>query len=298
MNTLAIVLIDGIGFASWLFLVSAGITFIFGVLRILNVAHGAVYSIGAYLGATFVLKLLPAAAPGWLAFPALFAAALVVGATLGPVIERLFLRRIYGEEEVIGLLTTFALFLVLEDLMKLIWGIQPYIVDKPFRLLGKIDIAGIAFAGYPILLTGVAVLSGIALWVVMHRTRFGRDVTCVICEREMAHALGINVPRIDMLAFSLGSFFAALGGAFTAPMTSVEPGVGIEVIVLAFAVVGIGGLGSIGGAALGCIIVGIARAAAVHLFPEIELFIVYALMVGVLLWRPQGLFGAIELRRI
>ncbi len=298
MNTLPIVLIDGIGFASWLFLVSAGITFIFGVLRILNVAHGAFYAIGAYLGATFVLKLLPADAPGWLAFPALFVAALVVGATLAPLIERVFLRRIYGEEEVIGLLTTFALFLILEDVMKLVWGIQPWIVDKPFRLLGKVEIAGIAFAGYPFLLTGVAVLSGVALWLVMHRTRFGRDVTCVIRDREMAHALGINVPRIDVLAFALGSFFAALGGAFTAPMTSVEPGVGIEVIVLAFAVVGIGGLGSIGGAAVGCIVVGIARAAAVHTFPEIELFVVYALMVAVLLWRPQGLFGAIELRRI
>jgi branched-chain amino acid transport system permease protein len=222
----------------------------------------------------------------------------VVGATLAPLIERVFLRRIYGQEEVIGLLTTFALFLILEDVMKLVWGIQPWIVDKPFRLLGKVEIAGIAFAGYPFLLTAIAVLSGLTLWLVMHRTRFGRDVTCVIHDREMAHALGINVPRIDVLAFSLGSFFAALGGAFTAPMTSVEPGVGIEVIVLAFAVVGIGGLGSIGGAAVGCLVVGIARAAAVHLFPEIELFVVYALMVAVLLWRPQGLFGAIELRRI
>jgi len=120
----------------------------------------------------------------------------------------------------------------------------------------------------------------------------------VISDREMAGALGINVPRIDLMAFSLGTFLAALGGAFTAPLTSVEPGMGVSVIVLAFAVVGIGGLGSIGGAALGCIIVGIARAAAVQLFPELELFVIYALMVAVLLWRPQGLFGAVELRKI
>ena len=144
----------------------------------------------------------------------------------------------------------------------------------------------------------VAILAGLLLWFVIHRTSFGRQVTCVINDREMAGALGINVPRIDLIAFALGTFLAALGGAFTAPMMSAEPGMGVSVIVLAFAVVGIGGLGSIGGAALGCIIVGIARASAVQLFPEIELFVIYALMVAVLLWRPQGLFGAIELRKI
>jgi branched-chain amino acid transport system permease protein len=136
------------------------------------------------------------------------------------------------------------------------------------------------------------------LWFVLHHTSFGRQVTCVISDREMAGALGINVPRIDLIAFALGTFLAALGGAFTAPLTSVEPGMGVSVIVLAFAVVGIGGLGSIGGAAVGCLIVGLARAAAVQLFPELELVVIYALMVAVLLWRPQGLFGAIELRKI
>jgi len=165
-------------------------------------------------------------------------------------------------------------------------------------MLGRLRIAGIAFAGYPFLLTGIAAVAGLGVWLVIHHTVFGRQVTCVITDREMAGALGINVPRIDLMAFALGTFLAALGGAFTAPMISVEPGMGVSVIVLAFAVVGIGGLGSIGGAALGCVVVGIARAAAVQLFPELELFVVYALMVAVLLWRPQGLFGAIELRRI
>jgi len=298
MNILPIILIDGIAFASWLFLVSAGITFIFGVLRILNVAHGSLYAVGAYLGATFVLQLATAQQRTWITIPLLLLAAVVVALTLGPLIERLFLRRVYSQDEVIGLLTTFALFLILEDVVRLIWGIAPYLIDGPFRMMGRVRIAGIAFAWYPFLLTVVSVLAGLLLWFIIHHTSFGRQVTCVISDREMANALGINVPRIDLMAFALGTFLAALGGAFTAPMMSVEPGMGVSVIVLAFAVVAIGGLGSIGGAALGCIIVGVARAAAVHLFPEVELFVIYALMVAVLLWRPQGLFGAIELRKI
>jgi branched-chain amino acid transport system permease protein len=298
MNILPIILIDGVTFASWLFLVSAGITFIFGVLRILNVAHGSLYAIGAYVGATFVIEFAGRAQHSWITLPLLLLAAVAVALTLGPLIERLFLRRVYDKDEVIGLLTTFALFLILEDVIRLIWGIEPYLVDGPFRLMGRVQIAGIAFAVYPFLLTLIAILAGLLLWFIIHHTSFGRQVTCVITDREMAGALGINVPRIDLMAFALGTLLAALGGAFTAPMMSVEPGMGLSVIVLAFAVVGIGGLGSIGGAALGCTIVGIARAAAIQLFPEIELFVIYALMVAVLLWRPQGLFGAIELRKI
>ncbi|MGA7454059.1 MAG: branched-chain amino acid ABC transporter permease [Rhodoplanes sp.] len=298
MNILPIILIDGVTFASWLFLVSAGITFIFGVLRILNVAHGSLYAIGAYVGATFIIEFTGREQHSWITLPLLLLAAVAVGLTLGPLIERLFLRRVYDKDEVIGLLTTFALFLILEDVIQLIWGIEPYLVAGPFRLLGRVRIAGIAFAVYPFLLTLIAILAGLLLWFIIHHTSFGRQVTCVITDREMAGALGINVPRIDLMAFALGTTLAALGGAFTAPMTSVEPGMGLSVIVLAFAVVGIGGLGSIGGAALGCTIVGIARAAAIQLFPEIELFVIYALMVAVLLWRPQGLFGTIELRKL
>ncbi len=298
MSILPIILIDGITYASWLFLVSAGITFIFGVLRILNVAHGSLYAIGAYLGATLVLRFAGPHQGSWTTLPLLLLGAVIVGLTLGPLIERLLLRRVYEQDEVVGLLTTFALFLILEDAMRLIWGIEPYLVEGPYRMFGRVQVAGIAFAGYPFVLTIVAILAGLLLWLVMHHTSFGRQVTCVISDREMAGALGIDVPRIDLIAFALGTFLAALGGAFTAPLTSVEPGMGVSVIVLAFAVVGIGGLGSIGGAAFGCLIVGLARAAAVQLFPELELVVIYALMVAVLLWRPQGLFGAIELRKI
>jgi branched-chain amino acid transport system permease protein len=298
MNTAAIIVLDGVIFASWLFLISAGITFIFGVLRILNVAHGSIFAVGAYMGAWLAAWFLGGQYPPWFSFPILLVAAIFVAVTLGPTIERIFLKRIYQEEEVIALLTTFALFLILEDVIKLVWGIDVYFVDAPFSVMGELTLAGISYAGYPFLLTGIAILCGILLWSVMNRTHFGRQLTSVIDDREISAAMGINVPRIDTFAFVLGSFLAALGGAFTAPMISVEPGMGIEVIVLAFAVVGIGGLGSVGGAALGCLLVGIARAAAVHLYPELELFVIYALLILVLIFRPQGFFGGVELRRI
>src|SRR5437016_10286360 len=159
MNILPIILIDGITFASWLFLVSAGITFIFGVLRVLNVAHGSFYAIGAYLGATFILQFASREQHSWITLPLLLLAAIVVGLTLGPLIERLFLRPVYGEDEVIGLLTTFAIFLILEDVVWLIWGIDSYQVAGLFCMFGRVRMDGIDFVGYPFLLTVVAIVS-------------------------------------------------------------------------------------------------------------------------------------------
>lgn len=298
MNQFGIILLDGLSFASWLFVVSAGLTFIFGVLRILNIAHGAIYALGAYMTAYLSTLLLGEGHASILSFVVMLLAALITGLVAGPLIERVFLKRAYGKDEVIGLLTTFALFLILEDLIKVVWGIDPKFIDGPFSMFGNFEVAGINYAVYPFLLTVVAVLTGLSLWLIINHTSFGRQVTAVIADREISGAIGINVPRVDTLAFTLGTVLAAIAGAFVAPMISVEPGLGIEIIVLAFAVIGIGGLGSVPGAALGCLLVGVSRAAAVHLFPELELFVVYALLVLVLIVRPQGLFGGREVRRI
>ncbi len=298
MNTLLIILADGLVFASWLFLISVGLTLIYGVLRILNIAHGSLYALGAYTGALLVIayfdrRLWP---PGSLLL--LLVAAVIAGLISGPLIERGLLRWLYGREQVLQLLVTYALFLILEDAIKLIWGVSPYYAYRPYGLLGQIDLGGITYARYSFLLLIIALLAGGLLWLFVNRTRFGRLIVSVIYDPEMSTAMGINVSRIFLVTFTLGAVLAALGGAFTAPMIAVVPGIGVEVIVLAFAVVVIGGLGSLEGAALGALIVGLVRAAAVHLFPEIELFTIYLVMAVVLLLKPRGLFALEEARKI
>jgi branched-chain amino acid transport system permease protein len=298
MDHVAIIALDGLVYASWLFLVSAGLTFVYGVLRILNVAHGSLYALGAYTAASVAGAYLSTGFSPVLGYVALLAAALLVGAIMGPLLERIFLRRAYGQEEVVVLLLTFAIFLILEDVMKLVWGVNPFFVNQPYVFLGQVNLAGISYARYPFLLVAIAIAAGGLLWALVNRTRFGKLLIAVIADREVSAAMGINVPRINTIAFTLGATFAALGGAFTAPMISVAPGMSAEVIVLSFAVTVIGGLGNVGGAAIGALWVGLLRAGAVHLAPELDLFVIYALMALILLIRPQGLFGGVELRRV
>jgi branched-chain amino acid transport system permease protein len=298
VRLLLVVALDGLTYASWLFLVSAGLTFTYGVLRVLNLAHGNLYALGAYLGATLVLRYAATGSMPALAYGLLFVAAVVVGLVVGPVIERVFLRRVYSRDEEVQLLLTFSISLILEDVVKLTWGVNPIFADMPYSYLGRVRLGGINYAWYPFLLTAIALAVGGLLWFVVTRTRVGKVLASVIADREVSLTLGINVPRVYTLAFTAGAVLAALGGALTAPMFSLAPGVGAEVLVTSFAVIAIGGLGSIGGAALGSIVVGLARSAAVYFFPELDLFAIYLIMALVLLFRPQGFFGEIEVRRI
>jgi len=298
VRLLLVVALDGLTYASWLFLVSAGLTFTYGVLRVLNLAHGNLYALGAYLGATLVLRYAATGSMPALAYGLLFVAAVVVGLIVGPLIERVFLRRVYSRDEEVQLLLTFSISLILEDVVKLVWGVNPIFADMPYSYLGRVRLGGINYAWYPFLLTAIALAVGGILWLVVTRTRLGKVLASVIADREVSLTLGINVPRVYTWAFTAGAVLAALGGALTAPMFSLAPGVGAEVLVTSFAVIAIGGLGSIGGAALGSIIVGLARSAAVYFFPELDLFAIYLIMALVLLFRPQGLFGEIEVRRI
>jgi branched-chain amino acid transport system permease protein len=293
------IVVDAITYASWLFIVSLGLTLVFGVLKILNIAHGSVYALGAYAAASFVaLALALGLAPGF-ALVAMLLAAAAVAVVVGPILERGLLARFYGRDEVLLLLVTYALFLMLEDVTKLVWGVNPYFVSGPYQLFGNLALpGGIRVVGYDLLLIVLAFVCGVATWFGLNRTRGGKIVLAVIHNPEMSASMGVNVQRVYMVAFSIGVFLAALGGAFTAPMISVQPGLSVSVIVVSFAVVIIGGLGSIEGAAIGALVVGLARATSVHLAPDFELFSIYLVMAGVLIFRPEGLFQSVKARLI
>jgi branched-chain amino acid transport system permease protein len=296
--TAVAILVDGAVFAAWLFIVSVGLTLIYGVMRILNIAHGSLYALGAYAAASLVGAYFAQGYPPLASYLLLPAAALLVGVVAGLAIERGVLRLMYGRDEVIMVLVTYAIFLVLEDVIKLIWGVDPYFAYQPYGLLGTVDVLGLPYPIYDLATIALAIVIGVIVWWGLNRTRAGKLLIAVIHDREMSMAVGIDVTRLFMITFVLGAILAALGGAVSAPKISVVPGIGVEVIVLAFAVVVIGGLGSVGGAMIGAVIVGFARAAAVHLLPEAELFVIYAIMAAVLVVRPYGLFAKPQARRI
>jgi len=292
------ILVDGLSYASWLFIVALGLTLVFGVLKILNIAHGSFYALGAYMAASAVALVNNLNVSPYFSLLAMLLAAVALAALVAPVTERGLLRFFYGRDEVLLVLVTYAMFLMLEDITKLIWGANPYYVSEPYALFGNLDFGNQSYVGYDLLLVVLAVVVGSAMWWGLNRTRFGKIVTAVIHSPEVAASMGVKVSRVYMVAFSMGLFLAALGGAFTAPMISVQPGVSVGVIIISFAVVIIGGLGSIEGAAIGALIVGLARAFAVHLMPVAELFSVYVVMALVLMFRPQGLFQRIQARKI
>lgn len=298
MTLLLTILIDGLTYASWLFIVALGLTLVFGILKILNVAHGSFYALGAYAAASLVgwfasMQLAPE-----LSIVAMLLAAVAVAALVAPLCERGLLRVFYGRDEVLLVLVTFALFLILEDVTKLVWGVNPLYVSEPYMLFGTVDIGTLSYVGYDFMLVLVAIVVGYGVWWGLNRTRIGKLVLAVIHSEEIASSMGVNVSRIYSIAFAAGIFLAALGGALTAPMISVQPGVSVGVIIVSFAVVIIGGLGSIPGAAVGALIVGIARSSAVHLMPVAELFSIYLVMAVVLMFRPEGLFQRRQARKI
>ena len=292
------ILVDGLSYASWLFIVALGLTLVFGVLKILNIAHGSFYALGAYAAASVVAWFSGSGAAPSLSLLAMLLAAIAVAILTAPLTERGLLRFYYGRDEVLLVLVTYAMFLMMEDITKLIWGANPYYVSEPYALFGNIDIGRQSYVGYDLFLVVLAVVVGLAVWWGLNRTRAGKIVTAVIHSPEIASSMGIKVSRVYMVSFAVGIFLAALGGAFTAPMISVQPGVSVGVIIISFAVVIIGGLGSIEGAAIGALIVGLARALAVHIMPVAELFSVYLVMALVLVFRPEGLFQRIQARKI
>ncbi|MGB0197750.1 MAG: branched-chain amino acid ABC transporter permease [Candidatus Puniceispirillaceae bacterium] len=298
METFLTILLDGLQFSSYLFIVSAGLTIIFGVMKILNVAHGSFYAWGAYTAAFFIGKFSDMGMPDALGFLIIIAAAISVGLVLGFIIEQGLLKYMYHRDEVLIVLATFGLFLVLEDIILIAFGTDPYFAYQPMALLDAVEIGGIIRDVYGLTLIGVAALVAVGCWWLLNKTKWGTLLKAVIYDREMGISMGINVPMVYTMTFIGGAILGGLGGAYIAPTISVAPGLGTEVIVLSFAVVVVGGMGSIAGAAIGSVIIGLLRALAVHELPQVELFVVFAVMAIVLVFRPEGLFAPAKPRKI
>ena len=295
----ALAIFDSISYAALVFLVAVGLTLIFGVLRILNIAHGSFYAIGAYTTASIGGAIISAGFTPWLAFPLMLIGAALIGVILGSAIERLLLWRIYRLENVLQLLVTFAVFMILEDVQRLIWGAQPLFESSALNLLGTIQVLGITYTVYQLLfLPAVAVIVLFGLRLALRKTLTGRLITAVTEDREAAITLGINVEKIYLITFVTGTALAALGGALASATTSVMPGMGADMIVLSFAVVATAGLGQIEGTAVTALLIGLGRSFAIYTWPEMEVLIPYLIMFAVLLVQPQGLFGRTEARKI
>jgi branched-chain amino acid transport system permease protein len=299
LQILVLAALDGIAYGALVFLVAVGMTLVFGVMRILNVAHGSFYALGAYAAASLGIAMAGMGLSPWLAFPMFIVAAAVVGITVGGLMERFLLQRIYGYEETLQLLVTFAVFMMLENVQRLVWGVQPYFYSDPLRQLGNVNVAGITYTAYQTLflpLVALAVLFGLRFF--LRYTLAGSVIVAVTEDREAATAIGINARRVFFLTFVIGVTLASLGGALASPTTSVLPGMGAEMIVLSFAVAATAGLGQIEGAAVAALMIGLGRSMAVFFAPELEVVMPYLIMVLVLLIRPEGLFGKTTARKI
>ena len=297
-SLIVLALLDGLTQAALLFLVALGLTLIFGVMRILNVAHGSLYAFGGYAAAT-AGKLIANGQSIPLSLLALFLGALVVGLVLGAVLEYGLIRRILHLDPVMQLLATFAVFMILEDAQRLIWGTSPVSVTHAVDAMGNLKIGVVTYTAYQLLLlpsVAVAVFFGVR-WS-LSNTRFGRKIMAVTHHREVAQAMGINATKVGLITFCAGAVLGTLGGALASPTTSLVPGIGGDMMVLSFAVVAVAGLGQITGTAVAALLIGMGKAFAVYLLPELDVLVPYVIMLAVLLWRPQGLFAVAEARRV
>ena len=288
MEILVIQVLNSLFYAAVLFLIAAGLSLIFGVMGIVNMAHGSFYALGAYVTAWSVAAA--AALPPAALFIFLPLGAIVV-ALIGLAIEPTLLRRFYRRPEEYQLLVTFGLLLVLEDAIRLVWGGTPRTANVLVDSLGLLQIGGLPYPVYNLAMIGVGIVAALGLWAFVYRTRFGVLLRATAQDRRMAAALGIDVGRIYSLAFGLGCFMAGLAGAIVVPSQAAVLGMGVEVIVLSFVVVVIGGLGSLEGALVGALIVSALRTITIQFWEEIELAALYLIAAIVLLILPTGLFG-------
>jgi branched-chain amino acid transport system permease protein len=277
----------GLTAAMFLFLIASGLSLVFGVMRVLNFAHGSFYMLGAYLAWQAMQWLHPVGGAFWVA--AIFAALAI--AVLGGIVERLLLRHLYGRDELYQLLLTYALVLIFGDVAKYTWGTGQLSVSGPRLLDGSIRIFGTTQPYYNLFIIALGPAIAVAVWLVLTRSSAGRMVRAAAYDREMLDALGANVGALYTGMFVVSSFLAGLSGALVTPIESIVPGMDVLIIVQAFIVVVIGGLGSFWGTFWGSVIYGQVLSFGILIFPGFSLFSVYALMAVILVIRPWGLFG-------
>jgi len=289
VSILLIHLLNALLYASVLFLIAGGLSLIYGVMRIVNLAHGNLYALGAYTTAWAVGRILGGAPP--LMLYVLLPVGAVAAAALGAVLEPTLLRPLYKRAEEYQLLITFGLLLILEDLFRFIWGPYPLSASALYEALGSLSMGESIYPTYNLAVIVVGGMAAAALWAFIYKTKFGVILRATSQNMRMASALGVNVNRVYVQAFTLGCFMAGLGGAIIVPQQGAVLGMGVDALVLAFVVVVIGGLGSLEGALLGALLVGVVREFGIAFFPEIELAVLYLMAAIVLLIRPAGLFG-------
>jgi len=283
------ILIGGVFHAAVLFLVAAGLQLVFGVQKIVNLACGSFYALGAYFGITAVTWATGAGVPANLFLPVLLASGLLLG-VIGPAIEAL-LRTVYDRDEAFQLLLTFALVLMFQDILRFFWGANPRTLGNIVMEYGKVSVGAVQVPAYNVLViaASIAIAAGIGLF--LQRTRFGRILRATAENREMSQALGVNTRWMNTTVFTLGTVLGTVGGALVVPTAAASLDMPVELVVEAFAGVVIGGRGSMRGALIGALIVGLMRAAAISWYAELEMLAIYLVVIAVLIVRPAGLHG-------
>ena len=289
MSAFANILAGGVFHAAVLFLVAAGLQLVFGVQKIVNLACGSFYALGAYFGITFIGYASQFGVSPWLILPGLIVSGILLG-FIGPPIERL-LRTVYSRDESFQLLLTFALVLMFQDVFKFIWGANPRSLDNAYLVYGTISAGDFSMPVYNLLVILAAIAIAAGLGAFLQGTNYGRILRATAENRGMAEALGVDVRRIYSAVFTLGAVLGTTAGALVVPTAAASLDMAIEFVVEAFAVVVIGGLGSMRGALIGAAIVGLIRALSIVFFPEFEVIAIYVIVIGVLIFRPAGLFG-------
>ncbi|MFZ0927923.1 MAG: branched-chain amino acid ABC transporter permease [Syntrophobacteraceae bacterium] len=283
---------SGLTMAMILFLVASGLTLLFGVVNVFNFAHGSFYMIGAYLAYTCVSVL-------GLNFWASLVLAGVGAGIFGMLMESVFLRRIYGRAEETGfqILLTYSFILIIDDLVKLIWGTEYKSISRPPGFSGALDLFGMIVPTYNLAIIALGLIVAVASWLLLSRTRAGRIARATAIDREMLSTLGVNVPLTLTVIFGIATALGGIAGALAAPLRSVTPGAGIEVIIDSLIVVVLGGMGNFWGAFLGAIILGEVNAFAVSYVPDWASLFSFLVMIVVLIFKPQGLFSPAKVRK-